>query len=151
MSIPKFDPKELDGQVVTIRPGMTTKVFNYPVSPREAYRGAYQKKAVWQITGSEQVMFSPAVNPDNIARAFVFEANRWPPKPAEARTCSALSGNTYPCKGGSNGTSRQALLEDANEWKEKVVWPDVTPGTGRLRQGHNGIYLKDDNLMSAGS
>lgn len=147
MSIPKFDPKELDGQVVTIRPGMTTKVFNYPVSPREAYRGAYQKKAVWQITGSEQVMFSPAVNPDNIARAFVFEANRMAPETCGGKDMFGIEWEYIPAAGGSMVRPGKPFLEDANEWKEKVVWPDVDSWDWEgSAKANNGIYLKDDKF-----
>ena len=42
--------------------------YHYPVSPKEGVRGMFRRNPIWQITGSEEALFSPACVPDNVAR-----------------------------------------------------------------------------------
>jgi len=147
MPIPKFDPRELEGATVPGFFGRPMKTFNYPVSPREAYRGAYQKKAVWQITGSEQTMFAPAVNPDNVARAFVYEANMMPPKEGPVKDMFGIEWEYIPSAGGSMVRPGKPFMEDANEWYDKVVWPDIDKWDWEgSAKANNGTFLKDDKF-----
>ena len=52
-----------------------------------------------------------------------------------------------PAAGGSMVRPGKPFLEDANEWKEKVVWPDVDSWDWEgSAKANNGIYLKDDKF-----
>ena len=60
MAIPKFDPRELE--VVSELPATPMrqgiKIFNYPVSEKEAFRAMMSRKPVWQIIGIESRIFN---------------------------------------------------------------------------------------------
>ena len=82
MTVPKFDPKEMEIVVEIpgsfMMPGM--KIYNYPVTEREAFIAAMSREPVWQISSMmESRMFIPRIIPDNIARSFVFEAKSFDP------------------------------------------------------------------------
>ena len=125
MAVPKFDPKEL--QEVARIPGMMGNpevvVYSYPVTPREAYTALYKRQPVWQITSMEMTMFSPKCNPDNIARAFVFDGTRTPQ--TGGADMFGIEWEFVPQVGGSMVRPGKPFIEDANEIKDKVVWPDI--------------------------
>ena len=130
MAVPAFDPKELT--VVEERPGFfggpPVQVFSYPLKPREAVIKMFEREPAWQMSGMEQmVMFSPKANPDNVARAFVFDGAGDPPPPADVDIPDMFGINWVyvPQVGGSMVRPGKPLMEDANEWEEKVVWPDL--------------------------
>ncbi|MDR1065695.1 MAG: methyltransferase [Oscillospiraceae bacterium] len=125
-SIP-FDPKEIS-EATTIPgfgAGSPTVIFKYPVSPREGYNAVYRRKPLWQVTGSEQSMFSPKVNPDNIARAFVFDASGFPMGSGGGPDMFGIEWEYVPQVGGSMVRPGKPFIEDANEIAEKLVWPDI--------------------------
>lgn len=132
MTVPAFSPDELKivGRVSSFLSGYSAPIFNYPIAPREAVMAFYARKPVWQITagmGAEIVNFTPRVNPDNIARAFVFDGTT-------VRGESNLTGGTdmfgieweyVPTAGGSMVRPGKPFISDANELEEKVRWPDI--------------------------
>ena len=82
MAVPAFDPKELE--MVGRMPGMfgpAIPVYSNPVSNKEAVKALYERRPYWQMHGMETglSMFSPLVNPDNIARGFIFEGRQLDP------------------------------------------------------------------------
>ena len=81
MSVPEFNETEL--KVVGENPakfGMpATPIFNYPCTVKEAVNAAYRREPYWQVFGIDMQMMTPGVNPDNIARAFAFEAQEFKP------------------------------------------------------------------------
>jgi hypothetical protein len=125
MAVPKFDPKELE--VVAKIPGMMgnpeVSVYNFPVTPKEAFIALYSKKPVWQITHMEMTMFSPKANPDNIARAFVFDGTHTPQ--SGGRDMFGIEWEFVPQAGGSMVRPGKPFIADANEIKDKLVWPDI--------------------------
>ena len=141
MAIQKFDPSELN--VVAEIPGYngapTIPVYNYPVTPKEAVIAAYNRKPIWQITGSEQQMFAPSVNPDNVARAFVIEGQWVQPQMGPVPDMFGVEWEFVPKVGGSMVRPGKPLLEDANEWYDKVKFPDIDSwdweGAAKLNQG----------------
>ena len=78
MKAPKFDTEELKvvGECPTFTPGIALPIYDYPVSLREANEALFKREPYWQMTCRDQAMFSPMVNPDNIARGFIFEARQ---------------------------------------------------------------------------
>lgn len=138
-----FSDSEL--QIVREIPGFlggpSIPVYNFPVSPKEAYKALYERKAVWQITGLEQVMFSPRVNPDNVARAFVFEADMMMPSDGGGKDMFGVEWEYVPQAGGSMVRPGNPLLADANEWYDKVVWPDPAQWDWASSSKANAGYL----------
>ncbi len=141
MAIPKFDPKEL--KVVDTRPGFygnpDSVIFDFPITPKEAYAGLYNKKPVWQITTVESTMFAPKCNPDNIARGFVFDGTNTPP--TGGTDMFGIEWEYVPQVGGSMVRPGKPFIDDANEIAEKVVWPDVDSWDWEGCAKANGDYL----------
>ncbi len=77
MNVPKFDPKELTPvrHNPNFRGGAPIPIFNTPVTMKENAKLMFQRKPLW--TGLEFsldiTLFCPAVHPDNVARASVFD------------------------------------------------------------------------------
>ncbi|MDD7389209.1 MAG: uroporphyrinogen decarboxylase family protein [Lachnospiraceae bacterium] len=122
-----FDEKEL--KVVREIPdyfGGETPVYDFPVSMREATKAALiDKKPVWLLNGVEQQMFCPEVIPDNGARGFVIEGKPYPREKFGGKDMFGVEWVYVDVAGGSMVKPGNPLLEDANDWKEKVVFPDI--------------------------
>ncbi|KPU44404.1 uroporphyrinogen decarboxylase (URO-D) [Oxobacter pfennigii] len=128
MSNPKFDPKELKivGEIPGFFPGMpSTPLFDFPVTRREAYIATMKRKPVWAITNIETGMFLPKLYPDNVARAFTFEANPITREQFGGKDIFGIDWIYIDTAGGSMVKPGSPFLKDANEWKEKLKWPDV--------------------------
>ncbi len=122
--IPEFSPTEL--RIVGERPsnfGPPTPLFDYPVSLKENMLATYAKKPIWEATGVEQIRFSPKCNPDNIARAFVFDATQTPR--SGGTDMFGVEWEYIPQVGGSMVRPGKPLIGDANELKDKMTWPDI--------------------------
>ncbi len=129
MSIPKFDPKELEvvGEVPASPMAPALKVFNTPVTAKEAVKAMLERKPYWQITGMmlETRIFTPRILPDNVARAFVFESIPFDPNTGGGKDMFGIEWEYIPQVGGSMVRPGKPFIDDANEIAEKVVWPDV--------------------------
>ena len=125
--IPKFDPKEL--KVKGEYPGFigrpSTPIYDFPVLPKEAYVAAIKRQPILQLTGAEWTTFAPQAYPDNVARAFIFEAVPLDPAKYGGKDMFGIEWEYVPVTGGSMVKPGNPLLSNANEWVEKVVWPDV--------------------------
>ncbi|KPU45586.1 uroporphyrinogen decarboxylase (URO-D) [Oxobacter pfennigii] len=127
MAVPKFDEKELKvvGEVPNRFGGPPTPLYDFPVSRKEAYIAALKREPVWQITTIETRMFSPKANPDNVARAFVIEDEMMPPDLGGGKDMFGIEWVYVPVAGGSMVKPGNPFLKNANEWEEKLVWPDL--------------------------
>ena len=141
MAVQKFDPSELE--IVSETPGLGgkgpgTPIYNFPVTPKEAFIATFKREPIWQITGVEQQFFSPSVNPDNIARALVIEGQRTPPKEGPVPDMFGIEWEYVAKVGGSMVRPGKPFLEDANEWYDKVKFPDIDSwdweGSAKLNQ-----------------
>lgn len=128
MSIP-FDPKEMEvtGYAPAFGPPGTPPlpVYNYPTTAREAFIATLERRPIWQMTDIEGGMFNPMVHPDNIARSFVVEARPFDPNTGGGKDMFGIEWEYVPSAGGSMVRPGSPFLEDANEWYDKLVWPDV--------------------------
>ncbi len=121
MSIPKFDPKEIKSAAPGEMP-----VFDYPVTPKEGFLALYSKKPVWlNMYSYEVARFSPKINPDNVARAFVFDGTGMPKEEGGGKDMFGIEWEYVPAVGGSMVRPGKPFMSDANEWYDKLVWPDV--------------------------
>jgi hypothetical protein len=105
--------------------GEPIAVYNYPAAPVQAYKAMFDRRPIWQIAGGETGMFNPKIIPDNIARAFVFEAETVPPEESGGEDMFGVQWEYMPQSMGSMVRPGNPLLSDANEWYDKVIWPDV--------------------------
>lgn len=146
--IPKFDPKELEvvGEVKSPF-GPSTPVYNFPVTPKEGQCATFMKKPLWLLSGVEQRLFSPKCNPDNIARAFVFDGTNTPP--TGGADMFGIEWEYVPAVGGSMVRPGKPFIEDANELYEKVQWPDIDSWDWEGCAKANAEYLSGDNYIVA--
>jgi hypothetical protein len=150
MTIQEFDPKELE--IVGTIETMASKFLNVPASPiyrfpvtrKEAVKSLYRRKPVWQICEIETLMFAPRVYPDNVARALVVEADPMPPEQGGGADIFGIEWEYIPVAGGSMIRPGKPLLADANEWKEKVVWPDIDGWDWESSSKKNAAFLNND-------
>lgn len=99
-------------------------VLNYPVSQKENFRAFLRGELpLWVPRYSDTQLFNPAIIPDNIARAFVFETDQ--PTEKGGKDMFGVSWEFIPDVGGSMVRPGAPLLEDVNDWKTKLRLPDV--------------------------
>lgn len=127
MAIPAFDPKELliEEELPGFFPGApTVPKYSFPVSMREAVTALYKREPLWQITGMEQKIFRPRVNPDNLTRPTASGPSR--PKDGEVnKDIFGVEWEYVEIVGAAMVRPGNPMLNDANEWYDKLVWPDV--------------------------
>jgi len=144
----KFDDSEL--KVVTkvpgFMPGTEIPVYNTPLKPKEAYFSLLHKKPIWQITNYETRLFAPRINPDNIARAFVYDGTFVPgvTNTTGGADMFGIEWEYVPKVGGSMVRPGAPFLSDANEWYDKLVWPDIDSWDWEGSAKENEEYLSSD-------
>ena len=149
MPIP-FVPGELE--VVTMKPGRLgtqIPVYKFPVTMKEAAVAAYRREPVWQLTGVENTFFTPKVYPDNVARAFVFDANMMTPEQGGGKDMFGIEWEYIAMAGGSMVRPGKPFISDANEWVDKVVWPDLDAWDWEGEAKKNAGYLSKDTFNVA--
>ena len=143
MAIPEFNASEL--KIVEEVPsifGQMLPIYNFPVTMKEAQRAAFSKKPYWQMTGAEIKKFAPKVNPENVARASVFDGTNTPQ--TGGADMFGIEWEFIPQAGGSMVRPGKPFIEDANELKEKVVWPDIEAWDWEASVEANKEYLDTD-------
>lgn len=128
MGIP-FDQKELEvKEISTAFRDAEVPVFHFPVSMKEAWRVmALEKKPIWMNTGIETFNFYPDIIPDNRARGTVNDGGmRISDAEKGGKDMFGVEWVYVPVAGGSMEKPGAAhLFEDANQWREKLTWPDI--------------------------
>ncbi len=156
MPIPKFNPAEL--QVVAEKPnrfgGPGIPIYSFPATGKEAVRGLYERRAIWQVmlgAGAESTVFTPAINPDNVARAFVFDGTAVPGvgNPTGGRDLFGIEWEYIPTAGGSMVRPGKPFIEDANDIETKVVWPDIDGWDWQGASKANAQYLSGPSAYVA--
>jgi hypothetical protein len=146
MSSPGFDLKELNvvGETFNAFGGPNIAVFDSPFTGREAAEALFRREPYCQVLlgVAGAVLFAPGVNPDNIARAFTFDGSFIPgvSNQSGGTDMFGIEWEYVPVAGGSMVRPGVPLLEDANDWPEKVVWPDIESwdwaGAKALNEGY---------------
>lgn len=144
---PTFDPKELE--VVAKLPGTAgnpdINVYNFPVTPKAAYKALFSKKPIWQITTMEMVIFTPKCVPDNVARGFVIDGTHTPP--TGGADMFGIEWEYVPQVGGSMVRPGKPFAEDANEIADKIKWPDIDAWDWSGSVEANQEYLSTDRFV----
>ena len=147
MTIP-FNEEEL--KVVELIPGIPGfmvdfNYLNYPVSGKQAlYDTFLAKKPHWVLSMNEYIQFIPTCVPDNIARAQIFEAQ--PFDPFTEAGGKDMFGVEWVFVPGAMGSMEREdvphLMEDVNDWKECIAFPDVDSWPWEEAAERNKEYLK---------
>lgn len=124
---PMFDPKELEvAGVIPGRFGMPdTPLYDFPATPCEAVKAMYARKPIWQVSNIETLYFAPRVVPDNVARFLVMEAVGITPDQAGGPDMFGIEWEYVPAVNGSIVRPGKPTLEDANDWKKIIKFPDI--------------------------
>lgn len=100
--------------------------YNTPISVAENMFLALENKQLWMPTSSDIVNIESRVNLDHVARAEVRDLG--PEQPLEEKGGPDMFGIEWifvPTVGGSMVKPGAPTLSDANEWYDKIKFPDV--------------------------
>lgn len=150
MSVPKFDPREIENPIVAKDSfGLSYHIYHTPCTAEEGIRALLRKEPYWMMTGSYQTLFTPRVIPDNIARGMVIEANRLKPGEAGGKDMFGIDWEFVPTVGGSMVRPGKPFATDANELMEKIVWPNPDEWDWEGSAKANAEYLNTDKCYIA--
>ena len=149
MSVPAFDPKEME--VVGKKPGLfgvDFPIFNYLVTRKEATVALFEKRPYWQLHGMDvsSCLFCPMVNPDNIARGFIYEARKAEMDPSQfgGKDMFGIEWEYIPMVRGSMVRPGDPFMEDMYDWEEKVLWPNPDEWDWEAaREANKDYFVKD--------
>jgi hypothetical protein len=151
MTIPRFDPRELKviQEIPSAFPDFpSAPMYDFPVPPKEAYKALLRRHPIWTLTGVESIFFTPSVYPDNVARGFVIEAVPPDRSTYGGKDIFGIEWVYVEQVGGSIVRPGNPFLSSANEWKEKLVWPDIDnwdwEGSARLNES----LINGDQILS---
>lgn len=152
MSKIPFNESEL--KVVRHEPsfmGEPIPIYDFPISLKENYKKMFEKDPVWLPMGIETGLFCPAVIPDNHARAFVIEANMVPPvEDGYVKDMFGIEWKYVPEVGGSmERPDVPHILENANDWKDIIKFPDVDSWDWEASAAANKEFLDNGKYNSA--
>ncbi|MBR2521329.1 MAG: methyltransferase [Oscillospiraceae bacterium] len=146
MDRPAFDPAELKiADRYRSAFGGNVPLFSYPVSIRENCDLLAKKRPMWESLGFsyDYILFAPRVNPDNVARAFIYDGTFVPgvTNKTGGLDMFGIEWEYVPTAGGSMVKPGDPFIEDACEIQEKVVWPDLDSWDWETSAKANETYL----------
>ncbi len=122
-------------------------LYNFPVAPGEAYRRGLKKAPLWQLTGVEKMTFCPDIIPDNLARGFIIQELPVSPDTYGGPDMFGVLWHYNPENRGSAVDPSYHLFTDANEWRDKLIWPDVESWDWKETAEKNKDFLADDRAV----
>lgn len=143
----KFSESELLG----ITPGRfgDEAHFDYPCTPWENYKAMMdESKPLWMPMMNTSRMCCPRELPENIARGFVFDAQ--PPVDKEIYGGPDMFGTEWvyvPDVGGSMVRPGKPRMEDVNDWRDIITFPDINACDWEGCAKANAEYLGDPNTI----
>ena len=126
-----FDPAEMQisGSFPNFYTGEPVARYTPPVSSKENVIAALEGHPYWQPTPADFGFFSPPIVPDTIARGLRIDSNvsvkDLQDSPKGGPDMFGVEWEFIEKVGGSMVRPGQPLMADANEWKEKVKFPDI--------------------------
>ncbi len=125
-----YNPSELEvkGEYLNTTVSFTppTKIWNTPITVKENFLRALKGEHLWMPTSNDVVNIESRVNLDHVARAEVRDLG--PIQPDEEKGGKDLFGIEWifvPQVGGSMVKPGEPTLTDANEWYDKITFPDI--------------------------
>lgn len=116
------------------------------MTDRNAYKALLEGKPVWQTSTAEVRMFYPSVIPDATARGFVMEAGNPFPRGGGGLDMFGVDWVFDPVIRGSTVRPGAPKLEDANDWEQDLVWPDVDSWAWEESAEKNRNFLTDEKF-----
>lgn len=147
-----YDPAEIENAVESTGfHGIKIKRYKTPITPKENYRLVYEHKVpLWLPISGDSLLLIPRVDPDNVARCFCFEAN--PLKPEELIGGPDKFGVEWvyvPIAKGSMIKPGNPILNDVNDWKRVINFPDIETWDWEGSKASNANYVNTDKFITA--
>ena len=130
--------------------GAITRFYNRPITEKENMRLLYtEDHPMWIPAGrASNVNFAPAVIPDNIARAFVFDGTGFDNSKGGGPDMFGIPWVYVPVAGGSmEDPSHPHPLEEANDWEDVIHFPDIDSWDWAKAREDNKEFLKTDKWV----
>lgn len=147
----KFEEKELViAQKEVNRMGVQVPVFSTPITRKESVVSAYRDREPWWVMqGNESVTFCPSIIPDHVCRGFVFEGKPVPREQFGGKDMFGVEWEFIDVAGGSMVKPGKPMLEDVNDWKDVIHFPDIDSWDWAGSAEMNKEYLGSDkaNVM----
>ena len=135
----------------------TEPVYNRPISDRENWKLWFAGETpCWLPFGgwidNDITIFRPRMNPDNLATHLVFDAQPLPEyDPSLTMTgWFGLDWVYVPIAGGATVKPGNPLLEDVNDWREKLTMPDLDALDWEGCAAANRDYLDNPRMNQLG-
>jgi len=126
MRYPAFKEEELQVKSHVLYRGREIPAYDYPITPRENSIIAHgHKRPCWILTDIDNRNFCPSVIPDQRARGYVFEAEKMAPECFGGPDMFGVQWVYVPTVQGSMVKPGNPILEDVNDWREKIRFPDI--------------------------
>lgn len=119
----------------------------YPISLRENFMRTLAGEPVWIPCDLELQLFAPATIGENKCRGLVIDTMRVPPEELGGKDYFGVEWVYIPGQTGSMVKPGNPLLEEACEWKEKVIFPDVSKWDWEECAARNAIFLKNGQMI----
>lgn len=126
-----FDPSEMkiSSTYPNFYTGEPVARFTTPVTSKENVIAAFEGHPYWQPTTADFTFFSPPIIPDTFARGLRIDAHVTAEEaekyPKGGPDMFGIQWEYIEQVGGSMVRPGNPLMTDANEWREKIVWPDI--------------------------
>ncbi len=107
----------------TMLQGKSVDKLNTPISAKENLLALLRNEAPLWLPNGDYITFTPGIVPDNVARGSVIEAEL--PEPTGGLDMFGVDWEYIVDVGGSMVRPGKPMLEDANDWKEAIKFPDI--------------------------
>lgn len=120
---------------------------SYPISPRENFLRTLAGHPVWLSSDRELMMFAPSTIGENTVRGMVIETRRVPAEQFGGKDFFGVEWKYVPEQNGSMVVPGKPLMEEACEWREKVIFPDMSKWDWEECAERNSPLLDQDRII----
>ncbi len=127
-----------------------TKILSTPITPKEHYIATVVegKTPLWHTMSGDYITLVPKHIPDNTARALIMDAEPLLEEERGGKDMFGIEWVYVPAAGGSMVQPGTPFLEDANEWEEKLVWPNIEEWDWAGSAERNKSYLGEGRAVN---
>ena len=148
MSIVAFSGNEL--KIKYTIPNFRTNVdiphYYSPITARDNIKNAvFKKEAVFFPDFKDMQLFTPRIIPDSVARSLVLDGGERVIAPS-AKDMFGIEWVYVPVANGAMVKPGNPLLTNINEWKEKVIFPDINSWNWEEQARRSKKYLTETEL-----
>lgn len=122
-------------------------VYDAPITVRENLcQAIFEKKALFMPDYRHFLNFTPRVIPDNEARCAVYDGGEPCRHPEGFPDMFGIKWHYIEVAGGSMVDPGDILIEDMNDWEEKVTWPDIDSWDWEAQRKLSEKYVTNSEL-----